>query len=99
MGNIQPGNRSWGARPPRAWLDTPSYPAVRRASGPGNLEFFFAFEVFREGAENGARGGRAPQGNFGFRVEHSSALSQLAADPPGSEPPGFDCDPIRPRQG
>ena len=27
-GNIQSENRSWGARPPRALLDTPSYPAL-----------------------------------------------------------------------
>ena len=52
------------------------------------MEFFCASDVFREGAENCARGGRAPHFNFGFWINqalfnastrarsHSSACSR-----------------------
>lgn len=49
-----------GARPPQALPGTPSCPAGCAPGGPGHLEFFRAPDVFREGAENRARGGRAP---------------------------------------
>jgi hypothetical protein len=49
-----------GARPPRAWLDAPSRPALSAGGGFQTGAQFPAAGVFREGAENSARGGRAP---------------------------------------
>jgi hypothetical protein len=70
QGPFQPEFRSWGARPPRALLDAPSRPALRAHGERVGKELFSAYEVFREGAENGARGGRAPHSisEFGFKI-------------------------------
>jgi len=37
------------------------------------FRLFRTLDVFREGAENGTRGARAPHLNFGFRVEHTGS--------------------------
>ena len=48
------------ARPPRAWLDAPSRPASSARDGFHASAQSSAPGIFREGAENSARGGRAP---------------------------------------
>ncbi len=56
---LNPNSEVRGARPPRAWLDAPSRPAFSARDGfPAGAQFPAA-GVFREGAENRARGGRA----------------------------------------
>ena len=55
------------ARPGRCWIRPRIQPLVER--GPGDVDFAGASDVFREGAENRARGGRAPHFNSGFRIQ------------------------------
>jgi hypothetical protein len=66
-------------------LDTPSYPAVWRTKDLEDLELFGAYGVFREGAENCARGGRAPISTsvFGFNIQPrmKAAVSKIASIP------------------
>ena len=50
-----------GARPPRASRDAPRVPPCGARSFPLGAERFGPLEVFREGVENCARGGRAPR--------------------------------------
>ena len=57
---IKPELRGWGARPPRALLVAPSRPARWTYDSRAGTGLFRAHEVFREGAENSARGGHAP---------------------------------------
>jgi len=57
-----------GACPPRALLDAPRVqPSDARWPGEAS-ESFDPFGVFREGAENRARGGRAPRFDYAFRI-------------------------------
>ena len=65
-------NRSWGAHPPRIWLDAPGAQLFCARRCPERSEFSGPPEVFRESAENGTRGACAPCLNFGFRVESKS---------------------------
>ena len=55
-----PNSEVRGARPPRALLDAPSRPAFSARRGFPASAQFPAAGVFREGAENSARGGRTP---------------------------------------
>ncbi len=65
---IKPENGSWGVRPLRALLDTAPETVLWGTRDSQYLQLFDASDVFREGAENCARGGRAPHFNSGFRV-------------------------------
>src|SRR6266567_2845895 len=76
---IKPENRSWGARPPRALLDAPRIQPFGVRNLPACSQLSSASEVFREGAENCARGGRAPQVDFGCRVKNLFLLPALIA--------------------
>ena len=67
---IGPENRSWGARPPWALLDAPRVQPFGARDLPARSQLSCASEVFREGAGNCARGGRAPQVNFGCRAKN-----------------------------
>ena len=63
---LNPDSEVRGARPPRALLDAPSRPAFLACEGlqvPAQLP---AANVFREGVENSARGGRAPRSTSEF---------------------------------
>src|SRR5439155_21088422 len=61
-------NPNLGARPPRALLDAPRVqPSDARWPGEAS-ESFDPLGVFREGAENRARGGRAPRFDYAFRI-------------------------------
>ena len=74
---------------PRAQLDAPSHPTRARSNLRGGLASQSAPEVYREGAENDARGGRAPQtSGVGARSAGSvnepqpvSMNADIAADP------------------
>jgi hypothetical protein len=70
-GQIKPELRGWGARPPRALLVAPSRPARWTSDSRAGTGLFRAHEVFREGAENSARGGHAPYStsDFGFNAK------------------------------
>jgi len=74
--------RSWGARPPRASLDAPRVQPFWSTGWPSPAGLFRAFSVFREGAENCARGGRAPHFNFGFRFKTSPQPSTICNPQP-----------------
>jgi hypothetical protein len=65
----------WGARPPRALLDAPRVQPFLRATHSTCSELFGALDVFREGAEHGARGRARSPFNFGFRVENLRFLA------------------------
>ena len=67
-----------GARPPRALLAAPSRPALWAPGPCAGQESFSAHEVFREGAENSARGGRAPHATSDFGLQ-SMAVGQWRA--------------------
>src|ERR1035437_2068123 len=75
--------RSWGARPPRALLDAPRVQPFWCTGWPSPAGLFRAFSLFREGAENCTRGGRAPNFNFGFRVKTSPQPSTAPRMPSG----------------
>ena len=60
-------DKKWlGSTPASGVAGYASHPAVARAGLTRALEMFRRERVFREGAENGARGGRAPQSFRGF---------------------------------
>ena len=85
-----------GARPPRAWLDAPSRPAFSACGEFTTSAQLSATGVFREGAENCARGGRAPLSISEFRLSRTMKLAcgivlslaisgaSLFAEPPAS---------------
>jgi len=68
------------ARPPRAWPSAPSHPAFGADEHQPGLAVGGAPEIFREGAENDARGGRAPQGlpAIGFGRAAFTLIEMLA---------------------
>ena len=75
---VNPNSEVWGARPPRALLDAPSRPALSAAGRSQNCAQSPAAGVFREGAENSARGGRAPQtSEFGLKPLPLTVISTL----------------------
>jgi len=53
------------------------------------MELFRASNVFREGAENCARGGRAPHFSFGIRAECVAASQKLWLDISSSSSSSF----------
>jgi len=69
--------RNWGARPPRALLDAPRVQPFGARNLPARSRLSCASEVFRGGAENCARGGRAPQVNLGCRAKNLFLLPAL----------------------
>ena len=79
-----PNTEVRGARPPRAMPGAPSRTASAAWRGHEPWEPFYAREVFCAGAENGARGGRAPHsilesGLNGASVAPAGASASLAS--------------------
>ena len=70
---LKPNAELRGARPPRASLDAPSRPAFSGCDGFSACAQFPAVGVFREGAENSARGGRAPLSISEFGLKRAKA--------------------------
>ena len=69
-----------GARPPRAWLDAPSRPAFSACDAFAPSAQFLAARVFCEGAENSARGGRAPLSISEFGLNSSLTVAERPGD-------------------
>src|SRR6185369_188744 len=74
------GKRSWGAHPPRVWLDAPRVQHFRARPLADSCELFGAPDVFREGAENGTRGACAPDSTSVFGL-NGSVLCQPDQEP------------------
>ncbi len=62
------GGRTLGHRSRRALLDTTPETALWKTRDSQYFQLFGASEVFRGGAENCVRGGRAPHFNSGFQI-------------------------------
>ena len=98
--HLSPNSEVPGARPPRAWLDAPSRPAFSaRDRFPAGAQFPAA-GVFREGAENSARGGRAPLSISEFGVSSRDPMGRdgISASPAADgwlEPPGLVSSRVR----
>src|SRR5437867_1220841 len=78
-GLFKPENRNWGAYPPRVWLDAPRVQPFLAPRWPEELELFHAVAVFREGAENCARGACAHHLNSGSRAKLIISLLWLSS--------------------
>jgi len=68
VAEVEPEFRSWGAHPPRVWLDAPSRPARCPFAAQGRLELFCACG-FSARARKTAPGAGALPFYFGSRVE------------------------------
>jgi len=67
--DFQSETRSWGAHPPRVWLDAPRVQCFGARRWLERSKPSCVLKVFREGAKNGTRGACAPHLNFDFRVQ------------------------------
>ena len=92
-GRLKLNSEVRGARPPRASLAAPSRPAFSAHDRFHASAQFSATDVFREGAENCARGGRAPLciSEFGFKLVRCKITlwffnTWLAAEPLSKAP-------------
>ena len=72
VASSQPELRGWGARTPSGVAGRALAACIRRGTRWDTFGKASCARVFREGAENSARGGRAPHPTSGFRLSRAA---------------------------